>query len=85
LLSVGDWRCLILSRLWERWKVIAWKIGDMQSRVMLLIFYFVILTPFGVAVKMLSDPLRLRRQDLSLWLPKERKTTDLWENARRQF
>jgi hypothetical protein len=52
---------------------------------MLLIFYFVILTPFGVAVKMLSDPLRLRRQDLSLWLPKERKTTDLWENARRQF
>jgi hypothetical protein len=74
----------MLRTLWERWKVIARKIGDFQSRVMLLVFYFVILAPFGVAVRMLSDPLRLRRQDLSLWLPKERKTTALWESARRQ-
>jgi hypothetical protein len=74
----------MLRTLWERWKVIARKIGDVQSRVMLVIFYFVILAPFGLAVRILSDPLRLRPQRFSHWLPKERKTTALWDSARRQ-
>jgi hypothetical protein len=72
-------------RLWERWKVIARKIGDVQSRLLLSVFYFVILAPFGLGVRMLADPLRLRPQRLSHWLPKARHTPELWEGARRQF
>jgi hypothetical protein len=51
---------------------------------MLVIFYFVILAPFGLAVRILSDPLRLRPQRFSHWLPKERKTIAPWDSARRQ-
>ena len=75
----------MLRTLWERWKVIARKIGDVQSRVMLVVFYFLILAPFGLAVRMLSDRLQLKQQSFSRWLPKERKTTALWDSARRQF
>jgi hypothetical protein len=75
----------MLRNLWERWKVVARKIGDVQSRLLLCVFYFVILAPFGIAVRMLSDRLQLRRQSRSQWLPKESNTTGLWENARRQF
>ena len=68
----------MFSRLWARWKIIARKIGDVQSRLLLCGFYFVILAPFGVAVRMLSDRLRLRRQGVSHWLPIERKAAALW-------
>jgi hypothetical protein len=38
-----------LRRLWEGWKRMARRIGDLQARVMLTIFYVVILAPFGFA------------------------------------
>jgi hypothetical protein len=75
----------MLHTLWERWKVIARKIGDVQSRVMLVVFYFLILAPFGLAVRAFSDPLQLKQRSFSGWLPKERKTTAPWDRARRQF
>lgn len=75
----------MLRRLWARWTVIARRIGDFQSRLLLCLFYCVILAPFGVAVRMLSDPLRLRRQSPSHWLPKAVNTATPWEQARRQF
>jgi hypothetical protein len=74
----------MLRTLWERWKVIARKIGDVQSRVMLVGFYFVILAPFGLGVRLLSDRLQLKPQRVSRWLPKAPKTTALWDSARRQ-
>jgi len=75
----------MLSRLWARWKVVARKIGDVQSRLLLCVFYYVILAPFGIGVRMLSDPLRLRRQRLSHWLPKEASGAVSLDHARRQF
>lgn len=74
----------MLSQLWERWKVIAQKIGNFQSRVLLNIFYFLILTPFGLGVKLFSDPLRLKLQNRTHWIGKETRATS-WEHARRQF
>jgi hypothetical protein len=75
----------MLRKLWERWKVVAQKIGDVQSRLLLCIFYFVVLAPFGIGVRILSDRLHLRQQSHSHWLPKESNSTTLWQNARRQF
>jgi hypothetical protein len=75
----------MLKRLWERWKSIAHKIGAFQSRVLLNFFYFLILAPFGLGVKLLSDPLRLKRQNRSHWLGREDKAAGGWEGARRQF
>jgi hypothetical protein len=75
----------MLRRLWERWKVVARKIGDVQSRLLLCLFYVIILAPFGITVRMLPDPLQLRWQRHAHWLPKEHKATAVRENARRQF
>jgi len=75
---------LMLRRLWKQWKVIAHKIGNFQSRVLLNIFYFSILMPFGLAVRLLSDPLHLKLQNHSHWTNKGISKTP-WENARRQF
>jgi hypothetical protein len=74
----------MLSQFWKRWKVIAHKIGNFQSRILLSIFYFLILVPFGVGVKLFSDPLHLKLQNCTHWISKGTSETH-WENARRQF
>jgi hypothetical protein len=74
----------MLRRLWERWKEIAHKIGTFQSRILLTIFYFLILLPFGMGVKLLSDPLHLKRRQGSHWIGKATGSSN-WEYARRQF
>jgi hypothetical protein len=75
----------MLSRLWARWKIIARKIGDIQSRLLLCVFYYSILAPVGVAVRLLSDPLRLTRQGASQWLPIAGHAAASEDRARRQF
>lgn len=57
------------ARAWERWKVIAHKIGNFQARLILVIFYFVIVPPFALIVKLFKDPLTLNPpQKESLWV-----------------
>jgi len=75
----------MLRRLWARWRVIALKIGNVQSRVLLLLFYFLILAPFALLVKLFSDPLRCKLQDHSHWIPKAKSSRSVSESARRQF
>jgi hypothetical protein len=75
----------MLRRLWHRWKEIAHQIGTFQARVLLNVFYLLILTPFALAVRLLADPLHLQQQRHSQWLPKEPPLTSRWEQARRQF
>ena len=50
----------LLRRVWEGWKRFGKKVGDLQARFLLTIFYFVILTPFALAMRA-ADPLGLRR------------------------
>jgi hypothetical protein len=75
----------MLRRLWEKWKVVAHAIGNVQSRFMLLLFYFLVLAPFALGVRLLSDPLRLQKPSHSSWLPKQTERLDHWDKARRQF
>ncbi len=72
-------------RAWERWKVIAKKIGAFQSRVILTLFYVLIVPVFALIVKLFKDPLHLRsHKGESYWI--ERKTPHPDEStARRQF
>ena len=50
----------LAKRAWRRWTVIAHVIGNFQARVLLSLFYFVIVPPFALIVKLAKDPLRLR-------------------------
>lgn len=72
----------MLKRLWEGWKVVAHKIGNFQARVLLTIFYAVLILPFGVAARLFTDPLRIKQRPTQ-WLDHPDEPTDLqW--ARRQ-
>ncbi len=74
-----------LPTLWERWQAAARAIGDFQARLLLTLFYFVIVTPFGLAVRLFSDPLRLRRpQADSAWIARTSSDGDM-DRARSQF
>ena len=73
----------MLKRFWERWKRFGQWIGDMLARVVLTIFYFTVLLPFGLGVRLFGDPLAIKTRPADLWLP--RKTLDqTMEDVRRQ-
>ena len=73
---------VVLRRLWEGWKRWGRKMGDFQARVLLTVFYFVILAPFALVIRFTADPLGLKRG--GGWLPVTRPDDPL-ERARRQF
>ena len=74
----------LLARAWARWKVIAHAIGNFQARVLLVIFYFLIVPIFALIVKLFKDPLTLQPPSRdSLWV--EGPASDLTlQAARRQ-
>lgn len=74
----------MIRRIWERWKVIAHKIGIFQSRLLLNVFYFVIVLPFGIGVRLFSDPLHIKHKHGSNWTRKIVESS-IVERAKRQF
>ena len=77
-------RIHLVRRLWQGWKRFGRKIGDVQARVLLTIFYFVIVAPFALAVRVFADPLGLKPKTAKGWRPRPAGTPAL-EQARRQF
>jgi hypothetical protein len=72
----------MLKRAWHKWTRIARKVGTFQARVLLTIFYGVIVLPFGVFARVASDTLRIKHRPTQ-WLDSPTQTHDLpW--ARRQ-
>lgn len=72
----------MLRRAWQWWKRIAHAIGNFQARVLLTIFYAVLVFPFGIVTRLFSDPLRIKRRP-NQWLDHPTETYDMqW--ARRQ-
>ena len=68
----------MLRKLWNRWLPLAHKIGNFQSRILLTLFYFTIVLPFGVVVTLFADPLhRKRKAAIGSWLPRETHDVDL--------
>ena len=71
----------LLRKLWHTWKKVGQIMGDFIARVVLTIFYFTIFMPFGVALRLLGDPLMIKKRQPN-WLV--RKTHDhTIDNARR--
>ena len=74
-----------LQWVWQAWKAFAMRMGDFQGRMLLIWFYFIIVTPFGLLVRLLSDPLHIRTNTLpSYWSARPPNKTTL-EDMRRQF
>jgi hypothetical protein len=73
----------IVRTAWTRWKIISDIFSDFQARLIAVLFYFTIFVPFALGVRLLSDPLHLRKT-LSSWLDRTPVGTTL-DDARRQF
>jgi hypothetical protein len=73
----------MLRRLWAGWKRVGRKIGDFQARVLLTVFYFVILAPFATGVRLFADPLGLKQP--GGWHPVSPPTDTAAQRAGRQF
>lgn len=71
-------------KLWEGWKRIARKIGDFQARVLMTIFYFVILGPLAMVLRWRSDPLAMKPRTARGWVDREAREGSAMEHARRQ-
>jgi hypothetical protein len=78
---------LMLKALWRKWLVVAHAIGRVNSHIIMMLVYFLFMTPFAVAVRWFADPLRLRAQPG--WQPVPVSTVSpaptLLDVARRQF
>lgn len=74
-----------MCRLWEWWKRVGKKFGDVQARILLTLFYFVVLSPFAIVVRSVSDPLGIKSGSHRGWRPKVEQVGDQMALARRQF
>lgn len=70
------------KRAQRTWKRVAYAIGNFQARILLTVFYGVIVFPFGIIARLFSDPLRIKHPPTQ-WLNRVVETHDLrW--AKRQ-
>lgn len=66
------------------WMPIAERIGNFMNRVILSLFYFVIVLPFGLGVRLFSDPLQIKNKRSTVWTDFEARSENL-DDARKQF
>ncbi len=74
----------VWRRAWDRWLKIAGVIGDFQARLVLSVFYFLIVLPFGLAVRLFGDPLGLKGKVETTWSTFSPRARTLGE-ARKQY
>jgi predicted CDP-diglyceride synthetase/phosphatidate cytidylyltransferase len=75
---------VLLKRIWEWWKRVALVIGVFQTKLILTLFYFAILSLFAVPARLFSDPLLIKKGRSSWWFPRTGQKDGL-EDVRRQF
>jgi hypothetical protein len=75
----------IFQRIWQKFKEFMNRAGSFQSRIILSLFFFIVVTPIALAVKLASDPLRISYKDNdSHWLTRTEAENDL-EQSKKQF
>lgn len=83
--SLETQRPTVVRTLWEWWKRVAIRIGHLQTRGLLVVFYFVVLGPVSLAVRSVSDPLAIKPNAPRGWRPRGSREDVPIERARRQF
>jgi hypothetical protein len=60
----------LIKNFWHNWKAFGQFLGDWLARVVLTIFYFTILIPFGLGVRLFADPLQIKELPNPNWRPR---------------
>ena len=69
---------------WAHWKKIAHAVGVVQTRVLMVIFYFIAVLPIGLIMRLAGDPLHLKRPTGSNWTVHRHQEPSM-DSARQQF
>lgn len=72
------------SRLLCSWRRFAIRMGSFQGRLVLGFFYFTVMMPFSLVVRLAGDPLALRRRVSTGWSPWNTASSGM-DDCRRQF
>lgn len=73
------------SHGWSRWRELSQKAADMQARVLLTVFYFTLMAPFGVVFGLLKDPLRIKSRPSGTYWVERKPGSETLADAQRQF
>jgi hypothetical protein len=71
-----------IRNFWEGWKRVGGLIGDFLGRLILTLLYFTLVLPFGLVMRIMRDPLTLRRVGPPAWRTREHDAASI-EAARR--
>ena len=72
------------KQFWLRWNAFASIMGNVQVRIIMGFFYFIVVTPGGLVMRVFSDPLEIKKQPaISNWTSKEATDTSI-EAAKEQ-
>ena len=74
-----------LASAWQGWKRTAKKIGDVQARILLTLFYLTVLAPFALAVRVATDPLGIKVGSPQGWRPRPIVDGHALDRATRQY
>jgi hypothetical protein len=75
---------LLVENVWYHWREFGQFLGNWLGRVVLTLFYFTVFVPFGLGVRLLGDPLHIKKQPEQLWRPRETGDQSL-KDVLRQF
>jgi hypothetical protein len=70
--------------LLERWRRFGRRMGDFQARLILTVFYFVVVAPFALVVRFAADPLSLKPHHRG-WRAKAEPNGSPMDRALNQF
>ena len=70
---------------WKKWQRVAKRIGDFQARLILTVFYFIIIGPFALIVRWGADPLSLKKNAHQGWRVKADTEGSPIKRAMNQF
>ena len=73
------------SQGWSRWRELSQKAADVQARVLLTVFYFTVMLPFGVVMGLFRDPLRIKQRPSGSYWVERKPTSGTLADAKRQF
>lgn len=73
------------SHGWSRWRELSQKAADFQARILLTVFYFTLMLPFGVVFGLLKDPLRIKQRPSGTYWMERKPSSESLADAQRQF
>ena len=71
--------------IWTRWLKIAEVVGIVNMMILLSLIYLLLLAPMAIVLKLVSDPLRLKKPNIITWIIQQKFSDDIGKSMKNQF